>query len=160
MKYGIYLTLLILVCGTARCASPVNAAPEFTWVDANNKLQSTKTLNGKPLVILITPTPKDWRFRGQVGAIQESYERLANMGAVFLTAFTGEPGRIRSNVPFVIASDGPRVGFLFNITKGTGIAIIGKDGNLDYVTQKILPGQRIIDVIDNSRVVQEKLRRD
>ncbi|MEO6847776.1 MAG: redoxin domain-containing protein [Chthoniobacterales bacterium] len=141
-------------------ASPVRVAPDFTWVDASGKTQSTKNFKGKPIVILIAPNAKDWHFRAQVGAVQERYERLSAMGALFIAAFTEESTRIRSNVPFIIASDGPNVGYLYDISKGAGIAIIGKDGNLDYVTNKIIPGQRIMDVINNSEANQEKLRRE
>ncbi|MEO6053807.1 MAG: hypothetical protein ABIP97_07350 [Chthoniobacterales bacterium] len=160
MKYGIYLSLVMVIFGTALQASPLNVAPDFTWLDPSHKPQSLKSLQGKPVVILIAPNPKDRHFRAQVGEIQDNYEQLSYMGAIFVAAFTGEPGRIRSNVPYLIASDGPRVGYLYNAPEGTAIAIVGKDGTLEYLTKQVLAGRRVVDVIQNSRVVQEKLRRD
>jgi hypothetical protein len=41
-----------------------------------------------------------------------------------------------------------------------GIAVIGPDGNLDYATDKVIPGIKIINVIDNSYAVQNQERRE
>lgn len=141
-------------------ARVVRPAPDFTWLDANGKLQSFKTLAGQPAVLLIAPSPRSWAFRSQVGQIQQMYERLAAQGTLFFAAFTDEPGRIRSNIPFIQVGDGPRAKYLYETNKAFAIAIIGKDGNLDYLTSRVLSGQRIYDVIDNSFVMQEKLRRE
>ena len=39
------------------------------------------------------------------------------------------------------------------------IAFIGRDGNLDYVTNKVIPAQRVYDLIGNSFVPQRDMRR-
>ena len=39
------------------------------------------------------------------------------------------------------------------------IAFIGRDGNLDYVTNKVLPAQRVYDIVGNSFVTQQNMRR-
>ena len=87
------------------------------------------------------------------------YERYAAQRAVFIAAFTGEGGRIRSNIPFVLAADGPRVGYEYEGSERFRIAFIGRDGNLDYVTNKVIPAQRVYDILGNSFVPQRDLRR-
>jgi hypothetical protein len=90
------------------------------------------------------------------------FERYAADKVVFIAAFTEEPGRIRSNIPFLVAADGPRVGFDYGEFGGGErftIAFIGKDGNLDYVTNKVIPAQRVFDIIKNSFVIQRAMRR-
>jgi hypothetical protein len=155
---------ILMLCAVMAAASleaaPVRMAPEFTWPDASGKLQTLKDFRGKPVVLLIAPSPRDRRFRSQVKWIQNGYERLAAAGTIFIAAFTEEPGRVESNVPFVIASNGPQVGYLYEVPQGSVTALIGKDGNLDYVTRKVLADQRILDIIGNSFVPQQALRRE
>ena len=40
------------------------------------------------------------------------------------------------------------------------IAVIGADGNLDCFSTRVLPAQRIFDIIQNSYTNQKQLRRD
>ena len=87
------------------------------------------------------------------------YERYAAQRVVFIAAFTGEGGRIESNIPFVLAADGPRVGYEYEGSERFRIAFIGRDGNLDYVTNKVIPAQRAYDILGNSFVPQRDLRR-
>jgi hypothetical protein len=39
------------------------------------------------------------------------------------------------------------------------VFVIGEDGNIDALSDKVLPGQRIIDIINNSFVVQRDNRK-
>jgi hypothetical protein len=66
---------------------------------------------------------------------------------------------IRSNIPFMVAADGPRVGYEYESGERFGIAFIGRDGNLDYVTNKVIPAHRVYDLINNSFVAQRNMRR-
>lgn len=140
-------------------AAVVRPAPNISWVDYTGKLKNLGAFKGQPVVVIIAPSPLDRAFRAQVGQLQKMYERYAAAKVVFVVAFTQEPGRIKSNIPFAVAGDGPRVAFDYQTGEKFGIAIVGRDGNLDYVTGKVLPAQRIFDVINNSFVPQEQLRR-
>ena len=154
--------LLAGLCVLALGALPalvVRPAPNLQWLDATGKLKNLAAFKGQPVVLLVAPSPRDWTFRSQVGQLQRNYERLAAQKVLFVAAFTQEQGRIRSNIPFVVAPDGPRVAFDYQTGERFGIAIIGRDGNLDYVTDRVLPGQRIYDIVGASFVTQEKLRR-
>ncbi len=140
-------------------AAVVRPAPNVTWLDYTGKLKGLGAFKGQPIVIIVAPSPRDRAFRAQVGKLQKMYERYAAAKVVFVVAFTQEPGQIMSNIPFAIAGDGPKVAFDYQTGEKFGIAIVGRDGNLDYVTGKVLPAQRIFDVIGNSFVPQQMLRR-
>jgi hypothetical protein len=140
----------------------VRPAPNVNWIDSAGRLKGLSIFRGQPIVLVIAPTPRSWAFRSQLGQLRKMYERYAAEKVVFIAAFTQEVGRIRSNIPFVLAADGPRVGFDYGGYGGSErftIAFIGKDGNLDYVTDRVIPAQRIFDVINNSFVIQRNLRR-
>lgn len=160
MKKLLFLaTAAMALCIGGAGSAVVRPAPNISWVDYTGKLKGLGAFKGQPIVVIVAPSPLDRSFRAQVGQLQKMYERYAAAKVVFVAAFTQEPGRIKSNIPFAIAGDGPRVAFDYQTGEKFGIAIVGRDGNLDYVTGKVLPAQRIFDVINNSFVPQESLRR-
>lgn len=160
MKKLLFLVTAAVVLSVVGASSAVvRPAPNITWVDYTGKLKGLGAFKGQPIVVIVAPSPLDRSFRAQVGQLHKMYERYAAAKVVFVAAFTQEPGRIKSNIPFAIAGDGPRVAFDYQTGEKFGIAIVGRDGNLDYVTGKVLPAQRIFDVINNSFVPQESLRR-
>lgn len=158
----IALSLLALLLALPSApAIVVRPAPNVQWRDAAGTLNNLSAFKGQPIVLLIAPSPRSWAFRSQVGQLQKMYERYAAAKTIFLAAFTQEPGVIRSNIPFAVIQDGPRAAFEYQVEAGRfGIALIGRDGNLDYVTDRVLPAQRIFDIIGNSFVNQEQRRRD
>jgi len=149
-----------ILYATGAQARVVRPAPSFPWLNAQGKVQSSQVFLGQPVILLIAPSPRDWAFRSQVGQLQRVYERLAAQNAVFFATFTLEPGMIRSNIPFVTVPEGAKVSALFAPPRAFGIAIIGRDGNLDTLTSRVLSGQRICDILNNSYVTQSMLRRE
>lgn len=138
----------------------VQPAPNVGWVNAEGKLESSlAAFKNQPVVVVIAPSPKSWIFRAQVGQLQKMYERYAAEKIIFIAAFTKEQGLIKSNIPFVLAADGPRAGFDFQVKKDFGVAVIGRDGNLDCMSSRVLPAQRIFDIVNNSYVPQAADRR-
>lgn len=152
----ILIALLVIPAAQARVIRP---SPNILWVDSSGKAKAFSAFRGQPVIVLIAPSPRTWAFRAQVGQLQKMYQRLAADQVVCLAAFTSESGVIRSNIPFAIAADGPRAAADFDITGPLGVAIIGRDGNLDYVTDRVVPVQKIYDIIGASFVTQELLRR-
>ncbi|MFZ4599442.1 MAG: hypothetical protein ACOYNN_12425 [Terrimicrobiaceae bacterium] len=140
-------------------AEVVRPAPEFRWIDATGASKSSKEFRGRPVVVVIAKSPRQWAFRSQVGQLQLMYERLAAQRIVCVAAFSGQTGVVRSNIPFVTVADGPRVALDFDAPDGFAIAVIGRDGNLDYMSDRVTPVQRIADIMNNSFAVQEALRR-
>jgi len=158
------MKILLLVIALGISVSSAHAlvarpAPNVQWVNSAGKIETLAAFKGQPVVLLISPSPTTWAFRFQLTRLKSAYQRLGTQNVVFVAAFTQETGRVNSNIPFAVAADGPKVGFDYDATERFAIAIIGRDGNLDYFTNRVLPGQRIIDVIENSFVTQTLMRR-
>jgi hypothetical protein len=151
--------LLLFAFAATLSAVVVRKAPNVTWLDSAGRQKGLSALRGQPVVILIAPSPRDRAFRSQLGQLRKMYQRYAANKAVFIAAFTQEGGRIPSNIPFLVAADGPRVGYDYEGGERFRIAFIGRDGNLDYVTNKVIPAQRVYDILGNSFVTQRDLRR-
>jgi hypothetical protein len=66
---------------------------------------------------------------------------------------------VKSNIPFVVANNGAAVASAYGTHGDFALAIIGRDGNLDYVTDKVRTGQRVRDVIINNYSVQAATRK-
>jgi hypothetical protein len=152
--------LLTLLATAPLQAEVVRPSPDFSWIDSTGKSKSAKDLRGRPVLVLIAESPREWAFRSQVGQLQKIYERFAADGLVCVAAFSREPGQIRSNIPFLTVPDNAGTAAAFDTATGFSISIIGMDGNLDYVGNRVVPAQRIFDIIDNSFAKQKLLRRD
>ena len=163
-----YFLSAILAAGF--CASAVAApvktvvirqAPEFTYVAAGNRSQSLKSLRGQPVVLIMAESPDTRAFRKQLKYLREIYSQFASRNVVFAAAFKdGSTEAVESDVPFAIVNNGPSVVSAYGVEDDFSIAIIGKDGNIDYQTGKVLTPQRIRDVIKNSFAVQAEARRE
>jgi hypothetical protein len=154
------LLLIAVFCLPAVCgAEAVRPAPDFVWLSSSAKGKSLKSLRGQPVVLIVAESPRQWIFRAQVGQLKKVYQLLGNDKMVAVAAFTREPGVIRSNIPFVLAADPGYVSSIYGVQGDFAVFVIGKDGNIDALSDKVLPGQRIIDIINNSYVVQRDNRR-
>lgn len=159
------LLLTVLISGVegtellAKDSLVVNAAPGFTGGASASRKITLASLKGKPVILVIAPSPKDRAFRAQMNEFRGRYERMASQGMLFFAAFTSEGGRIPSNIPFILVDDPASVASAYDITKGFAIAVIGRDGNLDCLSTKPLPGQRVLDLCMNNADVQLQLRR-
>jgi len=150
----ILLALSLLFAVTTSHAAVVRLAPDFSFPGIASKSQSLKGLRGQPVVLLITKSPKTSEFKKQVKVLKEIFQQFANEKVIFVAAFTDEVGPIKSDIPFVIANNGAAVASAYGVQDKFNIAIIGKDGNLDYQTPKVLGASRVHDVIQNSFAVQ------
>jgi predicted transcriptional regulator len=110
-------------------------------------------------VLVIANSPRTGEFKTQAKYLKEIYQQFANKQVVFIAAFTEDNGVIKSDIPFVVANNGPSVAGAYGVTDKFNIVIIGKDGNVDYQTKKVLPPERVRDVIQNSFAVQSKVAR-
>jgi len=154
-----FLFLIILAAACAARAEVVRPAPDFLLSGPSGAPGSLSKLRGQPVVVVVASSPRTLAFRRQIARLRNEFERLASQKTLFIAAFTQEPGAVPSNIPFLTAADGPSVAAALGITSGFGIAVIGRDGNLDIVTSRILPGQRVLDIVNNSFVSQQRLRR-
>lgn len=136
----------------------ITPAPDFTWQE-KGKLTHLSSLLGKPVLLLIAPSPKSWFFRCQLNDLKSIYSRLANSELICAAAFYEEDGLIPSNIPFITVNNGAAIAAAYGIHEGFAVAVISSDRNLDCLSTKTLPGQRIADLIDASYPTQAKLRR-
>ena len=143
---------------TASQAAVVRLAPEFGF-PGPGKTQSLKSLRGQAVVLLITKTPKNRSFKKQLKYLREIYEQFASKQVVFIAALGDGTGPVESDIPFVVAANGPAVASAYGVADDFALVIIGKDGNVDYQTNKVCTPERVRDVIQNSFVVQEGSRK-
>ena len=146
------LALLSLLASAS--AAVVRLAPEFTIPAIGNKSRSLTSLRGQPVVLVIARSPRAGDFKKQAKNLAEIYQQFASKQVVFVAAFSEEPGVIKSNIPFSVAENGPAVAGAYGVTDKFQVVIIGRDGNVDYQTRKVLSSERVRDVIQNSFAVQ------
>lgn len=151
---------LSAICAVASQAAPqvgpvVRPAPDFTWTGG----KSLRSLQNQPVVLLIARSPKDSAFRKELKRLQEQYQEFGSQNAVFVAAFTRKDGEVKSNIPFLIAGDGPGIATKYGVKKPFGLAVIGRDGNVDLITEKVVPASRVMDAIVNGYDVQAPERR-
>lgn len=153
------LVAIALLAASTSFAEVVRGAPDFTWLKSGNNGASLRSLRGQPVVLVVATSPRLRKFRAQVGQLQKVFQLLGNDKAVAVAAFTEEPGLIRSNIPFVLAANPAALASAYDVQGDFAVFVIGKDGNLDEISDRVLPGQRILDIINNSYVAQRDNRR-
>lgn len=158
-KFLLPLALLFLLLPALAQADVVRPAPDFIWMKSGGRGASLHSLRGQPVVLIVATSPRQRIFRAQVGQLQKNYRLLGDKKVVIIAAFTEEPGVIRSNIPFVLAANPTAVATAYGVHGNFAIFILGKDGNIDLATDRVVPGQRILDVMNNSFVVQRNNRR-
>ncbi len=154
------LTLLFsLLLVASAPANVIRSAPDFSWPGAGNKNRTLKSLRGQPVVLVIADSPRNGDFRKQLKWLKKNYSELAAKGTVFIAAFRSGEGPVKSDIPFVVANNGSAVASAYDVSGSFGLAIIGKDGNLDYVTNQVRTGERVRDVVINNFVPQTASRK-
>ncbi len=134
-------------------------APDFLWSGVNGKVRRLRDVRGHPVVLLFAENPNQKLFIKQIKELNRRSKQLASRYTLFFAAFTRETGLItRTDIPFVILPDPGSVADAYRVGD-FGIAIISTDGNVDYATDHVLTGQRVLDVIVNSYASQVHARR-
>jgi hypothetical protein len=109
---------------------------------------------------VIGQSSKKKAFPTQLKNLKDVYHDCASRGALFVAALADGSDDVPSDIPFARAANGATVASSYGLRGDFLIAIIGRDGNLDLVTDKPIPGKRVLEVIKNSFDVQEKSRRE
>ena len=149
-----------LFAALAPCADAgvVRPAPSFTFGGAGKN--SLASLRGQPVVLVIAQSAKTKALRSQLKSLTNTYHDCASRGAVFIAALTDGGGTVPSNIPFALAHNGPAVAAAYGMRGDFLLIVIGRDGNLDLITDRPVPGARVFEVIKNNFDVQEKSRRE
>ncbi len=160
MKTFLKTAFFLLFLPAVLAANVVRPAPNFAWQNADHSTSTLHSVSGRSVILIVTSNVQDRKFRRQLHELQGVYQALGASRVLAFVAFTQSPGRIPSNVPYIVVSNGPHVASSYGMCDSFGIAIIGRDGNLDYVSNKVVPGQRALDIIRNSFAVQQALRQN
>jgi len=137
----------------------VNAAPGFSGGGEAGRSIQLSSLHGTPVLLVISPSPRNAAFRNQISRLKGIYERLAAQGMLCFAAFTSEGGQIPSNIPFILVNNPTSAAAAYDVREGFAVVVIGRDGNLDCLSTKPLPGQRILDLVLNNAAMQSLIRR-
>lgn len=153
------LALSLIVALATAHAAVVRPAPDFS-IPGIGKLKSLKALRGQPVVLVIAESPRTGDFKEQARNLKDLYQQFASKQVVFIAALGAGEGLVKSDIPFVLANNGPAVASAYGATEDFTLVIIGKDGNVDYQTTKVCTPERVRDVIQNSFEVQEGSRKE
>lgn len=151
------LASLLALSLFASAATP-RPAPGFTFIGAGGT-KSLKSLRGQPVVLFLADSPSTRAFKKQLKRTRPIYQEFASRGVVFAAAFSKEGGQVPSDIPVVVVNNGPAVAAAYDMRGNYLLAIIGKDGNLDLITDKVVAATRLREVIQNSFEVQKEIRR-
>lgn len=161
IRHSLRTAAVALLCSVAlHAASPVvRTAPDFGFAGVGGK-KSLRSLRSQPVVLVIAKSPDSRAFRKQAKMLAPVYQEFASRGTLFIAAFSEKDGQIPSNIPFIVASNGPAVANAYGFKDDILVAVIGPDGNLDSVTHKLSTGLRVREVIQNTFAVQEAARKE
>jgi hypothetical protein len=134
-------------------------APEFLWSGVNGKVRRLRDVRGHPVVLVFAENPNQRLFIKQIKELNRRARQLAARYTLFFVAFTRETGLVtHTDLPFVILPDPGSVADAYRVGD-FGIAVISTDGNVDYATDRVITGQKVLDVIVNSYEAQVQARR-
>lgn len=165
MKSHLVYSLAVLVMTVTIILQPARAevvrpAPDFLFQSAGGRQSTLKSLRGQPVVVLVAPGPRSGIFRKQVRYLEELYRKFASRNVVFMAVFTQEPGaRADSDIPFLYPTDPLAAASSLGTGSDYMMVVIGRDGNMDMVTRKLHAAAYVESVINNSYVVQNKVRK-
>ncbi len=157
MKNTFFTVLGVLAFCLCAHANVVRPAPNFGF-DGVGKT-NLNALRGQPVVLVIAKSAKDSSFNKQLKKLREFYQEFASREVVFVAALQDDSDPVKSNIPFVLARDGAQVAANYEVEDGFTIVIIGKDGNIDLQTTKVIPSSRVREVLINSFAVQAPARK-
>ncbi len=140
-------------------AEVVHPAADFTFPGIGNRNASLRGLRGQAVVLVMTDKPEARAFKKQLRNLEDIYQQFASKQVIFVAALRSGEGPIKTDIPFSIANNGAAVATAYGFERGFAIAIIGKDGNVDYQTTKVCTGERVRDVVQNSFAVQSPARK-
>ena len=154
------LTTLFLFTAIAARADIVRLAPDFSYPGPGSKARSLKGLRGQAVVLVVSRSAKEGDFKKQLKYLREIYQQFASKEVVFVAAIQeGDGSPVKSDIPFALANNAPAIAASYGVEGDFAIVIIGRDGNIDYQTKKVLTPERVRDVIQNSFAVQVSARK-
>jgi hypothetical protein len=146
-----------LLCVTAR-AAVVRPAPNFEMQDLAHG-SSLKSYRGQTVVLLITRSAREKKFRTMVYRLELLYGQFSTEKVIFVAAIETGPQEVKSNIPFALAANPQQVAADYGVQGPYGIAVIGIDGNVDLITEKMIAAERVRDTVFNNYESQSAARK-
>jgi hypothetical protein len=110
-------------------------------------------------VLVIGRDARDKYFRRQVYRLRSMYQVFATEKVLFVAAIENGPAEVPSDIPFVTAANPAQVASDYGVSGRFAIAVIGVDGNLDLITDKVISAERVRDVVFNNYEGQAEARK-
>ncbi|MCS7009238.1 MAG: hypothetical protein NZL93_04800, partial [Chthoniobacterales bacterium] len=151
----IFITVTHLLLTSTLLSQTPRPFPEFRWLDYSGKPVSSKNLAGSPIIVLFSPTFKNWQLKQQIKQLEKIYQLLAAEKTLCFLATNQFPQKVISNIPFLFVANPNELSQKLNLPSKFAIAIVGRDGNLDLITHRRQSGQRVLDIIRNSFASQQ-----
>ena len=156
------LAAMALCAATLHAAGPVvdmpRVAPNF-GIESAVKGGSLRSFRGQPVVLVIARNSRDKFFRRQVYRFKAMYGEFAVEKVLFVAAIQEGDQAVPSDIPFSLAQNPAQIAADYGVTARFAIAVIGVDGNLDMITTKVIPAERIRDVVFNNFQSQQQARK-
>jgi hypothetical protein len=157
MKKFVRIALIISLCAAAR-ADVVRPAPNFA-IEGVAKGSSLRSFRGQAVVLLITWNSRRKEFREQLEWLKQLYGQFSTEKVIFVAAVENGPEEVPSDIPFVTAANPRQVAADYGVNGRFAIAVIGVDGNLDMITSKAVPAERVRNVVFNNFESQTTTRK-
>jgi hypothetical protein len=157
MKRLLRVVLALSFCATMHGAV-VRPAPNF-GLEGVVKGSSLRSFRGQAVVLVIARSAREKEFRTEVYRLKQLYPQFSTEKVIFVAAIENGPQEVASDIPFVIAANPWQVAADYGVTGRFGIAVIGVDGNLDFITTKLIAAERVRDVVFNNYESQASARK-
>jgi hypothetical protein len=149
------LALSLCLCAAAH-GQVVRPAPNF---DLAGTGKSLKDFRGQTVVLLITKSAREKHFREMVYRLKQLYSDFAAERVIFVAAIENGPQEVLSNIPFVVAANPQEVASEYGVNGRYAIAVIGADGNVDLITDRLVAPERVRDMVYNNYESQAASRK-
>jgi hypothetical protein len=136
----------------------VRPAPNF-GVDGVARGSSLRSFRGQAVVLVIGRSARDKEFRTEVGRLRQIYGQLSTEKVIFVAAVENGPQEVPSDIPFMTAENPQQVAADYGVRGRFAIAVIGVDGNLDFITSRLIAPERVRDVVFNNFESQAQARK-
>jgi hypothetical protein len=149
MRRFLVALLALTICAASDAQSVVRPAPNFA-VAGVAKDTSLKSFRGQAVVLVIARRARDKQFRAMLSHLHDVYPEFSTAKVIFVAALEDGGTQVPSDIPFVLAADPTQVATDYGVNGRFAIAVIGTDGNLDFITSRLVAGERIRDMIFNN----------
>jgi hypothetical protein len=148
MKRLIRAALLLSLCATVH-AAVVRPAPNF-GIEGVAKGGGLRSYRGQSVVLLITRSARDKEFRAQISRLKQLYGQFSTEKVIFVAAIENGSQEVPSDIPFATATNPEQVAADYGVTGRLAIAVIGVDGNVDLITDRVIAAERVRDAVFNN----------